>query len=332
MTEQRRNLIVGLTTLSGVVGLIGLLMLFGYLPQFLQSGYEIRIELPRAAGLHEESRVRFSGIDIGSVTKVRLQDPPEIGVVVTALIRPEATIPADATVNVSQPLLGGGSAIEFELTGPLAPTTAFLPTDGTAVIDGEIPAFGDSITGQLQESIKEPIAKMERLTVAFEQLSAEWTKVGGNIRELTAARTPDAVDKGDATGNLATVIARLDSRLAELEQVMAGINAYVNDEKLREDIRLTAANAQQLTGTANESMATLTEKFVGLADEMSATIASAKSAIDQASQPNGTLGKLVADPALYNNLNDAAERLQKMLDETRLLVQKWKAEGLPVQF
>ena len=29
---------------------------------------------------------------------------------------------------------------------------------------------------------------------------------------------------------------------------------------------------------------------------------------------------------------DATERLMLLLDEARLMVQKWKAEGLPVQF
>jgi hypothetical protein len=53
---------------------------------------------------------------------------------------------------------------------------------------------------------------------------------------------------------------------------------------------------------------------------------------DKARKGDGTVGKLLNDPALYQNFNDAAERIQKAVDEMKLLIEKWKAEGVPVQF
>ena len=52
----------------------------------------------------------------------------------------------------------------------------------------------------------------------------------------------------------------------------------------------------------------------------------------KASDGKGAMGKLLNDPALYDNLNDTAERIGQTADELKLLIEKWKAEGLPVQF
>ncbi len=70
MEDRSRNIVVGITALAGLVGLAFLLMLFGRLPAFLESGYELRVELPSAGGLKQGSVARFSGIDVGRVVSV----------------------------------------------------------------------------------------------------------------------------------------------------------------------------------------------------------------------------------------------------------------------
>lgn len=332
MDERRRNIVVGLTTVAGVIGLVALLMLFGYLPGFLERGYLIRVELPRAAGIHPDSRVRYSGIDIGSVESVRLQEPPETGVVVTARINPGVRIPRQARASVVSQLLGGGASLDFSLVEPLPPDAQYLPTDNTAIVDGDIPDLASTLAQELRDALEEPVANLERVSTQFEQLSREWTQVGANVNRLLEARDPAAVDAGEMAGNVATIVARLDQRLAELRTVLAGVNAYVADEQLRDDIRQTAANAREITASVDQNLETLVEHYVAVADDLSQTLAMMRATVEQARQPDGTLGKLLADPQLYNNLNDAAQRLQQAIDEARLLVEKWKSEGLPVQF
>jgi phospholipid/cholesterol/gamma-HCH transport system substrate-binding protein len=331
MEERKRNFVVGLTTLGGVAGLIALLMLFGYVPAFLERGYEVRIELPRAAGLYRDSRVRYAGIDVGAVRAVRLQEPPKTGVIVTALIRPDVRIPERARFSVSQPLFGGGTAVDINIDDDLPEDPRYLPADDSAWVVGEIPDIATTFARELRSAIEQPVAQMERLTVQFEQLSDEWTIVGQNVNALIEARSPAAVDAGETPGNMATVLTRLDSRLAEMEQVLAGINRYVDDDELHADIRQTAASARELSGTAAASVEALRDRYIAVADDLSGAIASMQRTLELAGEPEGTLGKLLADPALYDNLNDAAERLQRTLDEAQLLVQKWRAEGLPVR-
>ena len=76
----------------------------------------------------------------------------------------------------------------------------------------------------------------------------------------------------------------------------------------------------------------LAQRYAGVADDLVGVIGSARAVIDKARTGSGTIGKLFHDPSLYENLNDTVDRVQQSLDEFRLLVQKWKAEGMPVQF
>ena len=69
-----------------------------------------------------------------------------------------------------------------------------------------------------------------------------------------------------------------------------------------------------------------------MADDLSKSIEQANKLLAAANSGKGTVGKLVYDPALYENLDDSAKRLQLMIDEARLLIEKWKKEGLPIQF
>ena len=190
---------------------------------------------------------------------------------------------------------------------------------------------------------------MDRAQGNFESLSRTWIQVGRNIDELTKPRQPDEVDgdtKGATMGNLSTVLILADRRLRELEAVIAGMQKWVGNEPLRTSVNGLVSNANHLTKKmgsavdrlvevadgAGDSLNALAGRFVIVADELSTAIRTLRLALDKARQGEGTAGKLTKDPALYDNLNDAAERLDRALKEIRMLVEKWQTEGLPVKF
>jgi phospholipid/cholesterol/gamma-HCH transport system substrate-binding protein len=320
MKERTISLIVGATTVAGIVGLVVLLSAVGGLNRAWETGYRLTIELPTAGGLHADSRVEYNGIDIGRIDSIRFQDAPKSGVLVAATITETGIeLPDDVAARVVSPMLGGSASAHL-IRDP-GPVAGYLPTDGSAVVTGK-PAVDFSEVAQ----------QMARLTDQFQGLSREWTRVGENINLLVEQRTTDEVDDGEAMGNLATVLDRADKRLAELRSAIEGVNSYVNDQELREDVRTTAANARELSQRFNDSLDTLRARYVAVADDLSATVQSMQKLADNALESDGTFGKMMNDPELYENLNDASQRLKAAIDDVRLLVEKWKAEGLPVQF
>jgi len=332
MKDSTVSTIVGATTLAGILGFAYLLTAIGGLGKFMEGGYEITVELPTAGGLQTDSRVYYNGIDIGRIESVRFQDAPRQGVIAVALIiDEEVPIPDDVTVLTRYPSMLGGSAVA-DLIRDEGDVAGHLAKDGSAVISGEPAIEFGQLAGELRNSLSGPLGEFERISDNFDALSKEWTIVAQNINQLVEARSTDEVDSGNAMGNLATVLARTDQRLVELKEAIDGVNTYVNDPELRDDVRTTAANARELTQRFNHSVHTLRAKYVDVADDLSETVQAMKELANQTLEGGGTLGKMVSDPEHYENLNDASQRLNTALDEVKLLVEKWKAEGLPVQF
>jgi phospholipid/cholesterol/gamma-HCH transport system substrate-binding protein len=319
MKETSRNLTVGLTTLLGVVGLMILLLLFGYVPAFLQEGYTITVEFDDAAGLNPGSRVELAGIDIGSVESVMFKQPYGSGVESKLRIRDEIQIPANARAVIKAPLLGGSPKVKFSVDriNPDA-EMAFLSQDGTEVVKG---SAGD-LSGAFSE--------LEKLTQQLSQLSTDWRAVARNIVDLTEPRDLEKVEAGEIKGNLSTLLSRLDLRVEEFRGVLHGADQLINDPTMREDLRQTAANARQASGDVADTVTTLKTRYVAVADDLSKAVIQLNTLLEKGGGNEGTLGKLLNDPALYDNLDGTATRIGQAIDELRLLLQKWKAEGVPI--
>lgn len=330
----KRNIAVGLTAAAGVVGLVALLLLFGYVPAFFETGYTYRIKLKESGGLYRDSRVTYYGIDIGKVTDVSLRGESGAGVLAEILIDRRLTNASVPQVKATS-LLGGGSIINFTDQAMEEGQVALLPTDGTAVLEGEIGSPVDGITQTLTQAVD----TFESLSTRLDTLMTTWDRVGQNIENLTADRDLDAIDAGEQASNLASVLARTETSLVEAKATMAAFRELLEDEQLLSDVRATASNARKLTDRAETTLVTIEDKLTttadnlnqritALADDLSGTVATATALLGKANDGQGTLGRMLNDPAIYDNLNDAAERLKALLLEARLLLEKIEGDGL----
>lgn len=338
MQNRTRDIFVGLTAIAGVICVAVLMFLFGYIPKFLEPGYIVHVHFAQAGGLNSSSRVIMDGVDIGRLIKLDLQTPPKRGVDMTAQIRSDYNIPKNVRVTVASKLLGGSPALAFythELTDDQM--SDYLPKDGTAVLDGQIESMLADVTKKLQTYMDPALSKLTQVADDFSELSKQWTQVGTNIAQLTAPRSLDEVNAGEAQANINTLIARADQRMAELKSTIDHINQLVGDDQLKNNIntmlKQTTDTAAQWEKTALDTQKRadeVTRKLYAVADDMSATIRSSKILIDKAATGDGTVGKLFNDPKLYNNLNETVERLNAAIDEIKLMIQKIKAEGVNV--
>jgi len=70
---------------------------------------------------------------------------------------------------------------------------------------------------------------------------------------------------------------------------------------------------------------TLEAKFTSFGEQVDSILARLTSG-------EGTLGRLISDPQLYNEMTDAAQRLSLTLRDLQMLVRKVKEEGLELKF
>lgn len=329
-------MIVGLTALIGVIALAWLAFMFGELEAVTSDSYPVTIELNNATGITAGSRVKLSGIDVGYVQSLKFTDATASRVQMTCLINSAFDIPAGSKVTSAGSLLGGASQLAIV---PPEPTEGqppkFLPRDGTGKLTGHVESMSAEFTEiarDLRDQLRPQLKRLGEMSDKISILAEQYTQVGKKLNTMLEQRSLDDVEAGKVGPNVTTIIARTDSRLAELKTTLAKINDIVGDEKLIEDIKATASNARKLTAEGREKIDALTTRYVALADDLSQSLATMNKLLADARTGDGTIGKLMQDPALYNNLTDAATRLTEAIKQAQLLIQKWKAEGLPVQF
>ncbi len=337
MNTQKRNILSGLTGIIGVLLLAWLIVIFGRLPHWLGDDWPLTIRLRTASGLGEGSRVRLNGIDVGYIQSIELAGNIRQCVVIVARIAPEHRIPADATASVATGLFGGGAWVSINAapddSAKPPDETDYLPTDGSATIVAETATFAE----RLEQELTRRFETFDELAQQINQFARTFTRVGNNINQLIEPL--DEATPTEHPENIRLLIIKANENLASLQQAVDSINRIVGDEQLVEDVRQTVANARRLTHDGAEltermqgQVDQLTGRFVKVADQLSVTLEQLNNLITAARQGKGTTGKLINDPALYDNMNDAAKRLGDALDEIRLLIEKWKAEGVPVQF
>src|SRR5690606_9634577 len=134
---------------------------------------------------------------------------------------------------------------------------------------------------------------------------------------------------------------------------LAGAEAWLGDESLRTDVRGTveridavlaeitataeawresARNVNQLSSTAGEQLRTTTVRLVSTLQAAESALAEFRLLAASINAGEGTAGLLLTNPDLYRSLSDAAERLDRVLTEAQLTLEKFRKEGVPIQY
>lgn len=165
-----------------------------------------------------------------------------------------------------------------------------------------------------------------------------------NLRE--AFQPGDTIQGSDVSGLMAkaaNMVPQLEQVVAKVDTLVSTLNALVsnpnlplilqNAELVTENLNHSTEQLNQLlrndiprmTGTftlAGENVASLTGKMNQLdlqatLDNVNQTIASVHSMMEQMQSPDGTLGKLMSDPALYNNLNHTVQSADSLVTDLK---------------
>ena len=336
MTEGARNFLVGLTSLASLVGLVVLLMLFGELESVFNPRYVVTINTHHAAGLRKGSAIELNGVPIGAVEVIATQREGPYPVRIVALINISQRIPTDAELFADSSLLGGSATLVLEAR-LVTPDGAiqFLATDGSAQINGEI-------RNRLMELITVELdARMTPIIDALQQFS----QLGENLNALLEAPDPDTPE-AEQLPNLHTAMGQLNTVLVDVHEALELAKRWLGDEQLLADAKAAVRKANVLIDGAAETIETysklaatlesdadaLTKTLLPVADDLAATLEEVRRVARLARDGQGSIALMLNSPDLYLSLTDAAIRLERALTDLQLLVQKIRAEGIPIDF
>lgn len=387
MNEQALRFRFGIFVLMSLILLAVLTILFGGFPSYFKKTDEYTIIFTNAQGVSPGTPVRRSGVRIGEVRSVKLDNVS--GQVEVVIRVDEANVlPKGDRPTLQQSLIGGESAIAF--LPPLNPKDAnpepvipgstlkgVNPTDAGSLVQqtadlvkpatealNEIKKVAEGLNRMgpmLEETVKDfrEVGKMARdLGPDLQKTSAEVRLLAKSTRETIPEiqKTNDeirtAVRNWGKVGERVDVLLKTNEdklvrSLDRMEETLKRVNEVFSDENQR-NLRDTLKNAKNASGQfddlikdtritmkqMNESLKRADEALTELqkvmkplgdkgpailknveesTDNLNKTIKDVRDLLQAAARADGTVSKLVFDPSLYNNLNDSATMVTKIL-------------------
>ncbi|MDA0296911.1 MAG: MlaD family protein [Planctomycetota bacterium] len=334
MKDRYRDAVIGMAAIAGVLACVAMLLAFGSLRELSRDAYDVTIRLNHAGGLRYGSQITLDGVPIGVVETVVLEMDETNPVRLTCRLDEWVRLPVDHLVQVETALIGGGTRLSILSLDPNGGRSVFT-RDDVPVLTGKFMTLDETLIQALD-------LKMLPVTESFKEvgaLASVYGDLGRRLNDMVGA------DPDDEEGLAASVV-RINRTLAEAERAFNIAGDWLGDEQLREDAKQAVFKANLFIERAADAAVAAGElatelgreapafmaRLASTADAVDATLAEVREVIGKAGNGEGTVGRLLNDPALYDDLDDAARRLDATLATLGTLIEAIKAEGVKVEF
>jgi phospholipid/cholesterol/gamma-HCH transport system substrate-binding protein len=360
--KMKNEALVGLTVILGIItAFLGAVWLSG---RSWGDEYKDVVASFSAVGqLAEGNPVTFRGVNVGRVTRIELS-PRGTGVYVTMAVRPDVPLQGDVGVLLGSASLFGDwqaqivSQGEFpDLLFTTAPRRDVLPgaslpdiSELTAVaarIASDIEtlseriqiAFTPETAVEIRETIENVSAASEQLSGFLETQTRTYGQVGTNVLASTE-NIRRATESAQATMN----DVRASLRGGDVQQILTNARvASQNLTTLTEQLRGAGAGVPGLVAQADSTLGafgrtaeSLNTTIAGLQPglaQVGPTVAEARTLIGsfntlltQMSSQQGTIGRLMQDPALYEEFQRLVVSMQRLMADIQANPAKYIGE------
>lgn len=295
LTEQALNKVknevkIGLTiVIALLVAVIGF-RLMQDVPLFRPS-LQLYTYVDRADGINSGSSVVMSGVKIGTVSRVVLEGADSVRIVMN--ISFSGGIPVGSMAFVQPSDLLGGRNIRIVHSGlsELIPDGGFIPGAYDEGLMGELSAFAEDLKPDIQKTTGSLAATLEQIDELLREGGKE--NISQSLEAVSAA-----------TGELNRIIAASGGDLEQSIQSFRNLMANLDT--------LTAGREEQIESTlyhleqTSERMSALSADLGGVATELNEMM-------QYINRGEGSVGKLVYDPSLYENLDSLAVGLNNLI-------------------
>ena len=277
--SQKLELWIGvLVIVSSIVLLWGFFWLTGQ--PLGEHGYMVHVVLPDASGLDKGDRVMLAGVDVGSVRRVNLVAADRV--VVALSVRQDLELPIDSRVLIQS--VGVFGDVNVVIQPGVSPQRAI---DGDTLQLGATTGLMD-LAGEIGDKANVLLQQLQQLLAdsTIDQVHAGVASFPGTMRGLEQLIRDNSDDL--------TAMSRSLRQTAEtLQETLAG------------------AEVEQAVADIEELAAKLSET----ADVLQKSAESVSSVVEKIDNGEGTLGLLVNDPGLYEDLRSATQSLNSLTQD-----------------
>jgi phospholipid/cholesterol/gamma-HCH transport system substrate-binding protein len=278
--KRRDEVLVGVViTVALVMGFLGALWLArgGLAP-----GYPMYAKFPWGAGLRQGQPVLLAGVTVGYVDKVDIKN--EGFLLVAMRVRNEYKIPKGTTAKIEPNGFFGDMLVALY---PDKPTTNYF-------------AVGDTIpAGKASPSVGAVLARIDTL--------------GQHLTIISGAFKKEFVDE-NGLREMRTTLASANRMIASLQKVAEEQNAELTKTQAAFRKATSAVDSAQIASTI-ASIKDAAASFEELTATFKASAKGLDSMVTRATTGNGSMAKLINDPAMYSAFLSATTRLDSLMSE-----------------
>ena len=269
--------------MAGIVALCVLIYGINYLKGihlFKPTSY-FYVQFQDINGLTKSSPVFADGFSVGIVRALHYDYTQPGNVLAEIEVEPDLRIPKGSTAELIAEMLGG-----VKMTLLLANN----PRERYQV--------GDTIPGRLNSGMMDQAAKMlPQLEKMMPKLDSILTSLNTLLADPALAATLHNVE--DLTASMAGTSRQLQSLMRnDIPQLTAKLN------HIGENVEAMTDNLKQID-------------YAAAMQKVDATLANVRSLTDKLNQPDNTVGLLLNDPALYQNLNATTANAAALLEDLK---------------
>lgn len=257
------------------------------------------------SGLIESNPVSVNGVIIGQIKSIRFMPDGSGRILVESLINQDVPIPSNSISMLTGASLTGSREIIIEL----GDSNNYIQNGDTLAtgLETSIQEEVSQLVVPIKEKAEELFGQIDSVMIVFQAIFNEDTRV--NITKSFENIQETLLNLKNTTGTLDATIDRETTRLTNIMTNAESIsnNLKNNNEALTNIITnfsnvsdsLAAANIKQTVMQAEQSLANLNQVLTKI------------------NQGEGSMGMLVNDDKLYNNLEASSKQLELLLDDMR---------------
>ena len=260
----------------------------------------------QVSGLTKANPVSVNGLKVGQVSDIYFEPDFSGKIIVEITVETEIPIPANSIALIYSSDLMGSKAINLMLGDDLNYINS-----------------GDTLSTRVEASLKEAVnqqiqplkLKAEELILSIDSVvtvikSIFNEKAKENLSNSLASIQQTFANLESASSNLDTLVASQKTRLAQIMFNLESITNTIQDNEDNIDNILT--NFSTLSDSL--AQAHIPETFANInrvADDVAVIV-------DKINNGEGSIGMLVNDENLYNDLQETAEQLHLLLEDIRI--------------
>jgi len=256
-------------------------------------------------GIMVSNPVFINGFQVGSVFDIENSDKNLSSIVVAIKLKDNYNIAVNSVARIKDNPLGAPS-----IAIALGDSPQYLKTGDTLLTASSAGLLGDVMNklGPVGDQIKETVHTLDSVLKNINTIFDPNTK--NNLQQVIANINKTTASLVVSSASIQSMMNEQSGAITQSMNHVASFTKNLSDNN--EKVTRMLSNVEKTTD--NFARADLT----GTVDKLKTTIANLNSIIEKVGSQDGTLGKLMNDKALYNNLINTVRSANILMDDLRV--------------